>query len=61
MATRLMAKDKDDKDKYQPKTEPNTLQDQAWKRARENKRPKVATPYEWEEYDKQNGTSKTEQ
>jgi len=51
-----MADDKDDKDKV-----PNTLQDQAWKRARENKRPKVATPYEWEEYEKQNGTSETKQ
>jgi hypothetical protein len=51
-----MPKDNDDKDKV-----PNTLQDQAWKRAKENKRPKVATPYEWEEYEKQNGTSKTEQ
>ena len=33
---------------------PNTLQEQAWKRAVENKRPKVATPYEWEEYEKNN-------
>ena len=34
-----MSEDKKDNDKYQPKSEPNTLQDQAWKRARENKRP----------------------
>ena len=31
---------------------PNTLQEQAWKRAVENKRPKVATPYEWEDYER---------
>ena len=35
---------------------PSTLQDQAWKRAKENKMPKVATPYEWLEYEKQKET-----
>ena len=53
-----MSEDKKDNDKYQPKSQPNTLQDQAWKRARENKRPKVATPYEWEEYERQKDTKK---
>ena len=52
-----MSEDKKDK----VKDNPNTLQDQAWKRARENKRPKVATPYEWEEYEQQNRDSETEQ
>ena len=32
---------------------PSTLQDQAWKRAKENKKPRVATPYEWLEFEKQ--------
>ena len=35
---------------------PSTLRDQAWKRAKENKMPKVATPYEWLEYEKQKET-----
>ena len=42
-----MSEDKKDKDKV-----PSTLRDQAWKRAVENKRPKVATPYEWEDYER---------
>ena len=35
---------------------PSTLRDQGWKRAEENKMPKVATPYEWLEYEKQKET-----
>ena len=35
---------------------PSTLRDQAWNRAVENKMPKVATPYEWLEYEKQKET-----
>ena len=32
---------------------PSTLRDQAWKRAKENKKPRVATPYEWLDFEKQ--------
>ena len=46
-----MSEDKKDKDKV-----PSTLRDQAWNRAVENKMPKVATPYEWLEYEKQKET-----
>ena len=31
---------------------PNTLQDQAWKRATENKKPNAGTPHDWEDYEK---------
>ena len=38
---------------------PNTLQDQAWKRALENSKPNAGTPHDWEDYkqqeDKNNG------
>lgn len=37
--------------KEQDKT-PNTLRDQAWKRATENKKPKAGTPHDWEDYEK---------
>jgi len=30
---------------------PNTLQDQAWKRAKENKEPRTGYPWDWLEYE----------
>ena len=36
---------KDDKDKI-----PSTLQDQAWKRAKENKEPRTGYPWDWLDY-----------
>ena len=48
-----MSEDKKDNDKYQPKSEPNTLQDQAWKRALENSKPNAGTPHDWEDYEQQ--------
>ena len=32
---------------------PNTLQDQAWKRALENSKPNAGTPHDWEDYERQ--------
>ena len=32
---------------------PNTLQEQAWKRATENKRPNAGTPHDWEDYERE--------
>ena len=31
---------------------PNTLQEQAWKRATENKKPNAGTPHDWEDYER---------
>ena len=33
----------------------NSLDEQAWRRAMDNSKPRVATPYEWEEYEKEAG------
>lgn len=30
---------------------PNTLQDQAWKRAKENTKPKTGYPWDWLDYE----------
>ena len=30
---------------------PNTLQDQAWKRAKENKKPRTGYPWDWLDYE----------
>tara|TARA_Y100000592_G_scaffold29162_1_gene46526 strand:- start:154 stop:309 length:156 start_codon:yes stop_codon:yes gene_type:complete len=30
---------------------PNTLQDQAWKRAKENKEPRTGYPWDWLDYE----------
>lgn len=34
----------------QPET-PNTLQDQAWKRAKENPKPRTGYPWDWLDYE----------
>ena len=31
---------------------PNSLQEQAWKRAVENKKPNAGTPHDWEDYER---------
>ena len=38
---------------------PNTLQDQAWKRAMENSKPNAGTPYDWEDYEQQKDKDET--
>ena len=31
---------------------PNTLQEKAWKRALDNKKPNAGTPHDWEDYER---------
>ncbi len=38
--------------KKKEKPEIRTLQQQAWKRAMEGLKPKVGTPYDWQDYEK---------
>ena len=37
---------------------PSTLQDHAWKRAIENSKPNAGTPYDWEDYERQQDSKK---
>ncbi len=37
---------------------PSTLQEQAWKRATENKKPNAGTPHDWEDYERQQDSKK---
>ena len=41
-----MKEDKEDKI-------PGTLNEQAWKRAKENSKPNAGTPHDWEDYERQ--------
>ncbi len=38
---------------------PNTLQEQAWKRALENSKPNAGTPHDWEDYEQQKNKNET--
>ena len=41
--------------KEEKKKIPNTLQDQAWKRAKDNPVPRTGYPWDWEDYEKLSG------